>query len=112
MHAWEKDQIRRDEMRSRLEGTPYFVTSRHSGTEDGSLWYVMRELEDGRYVEVEDAGGWAYEEGALMNALCIAGKLTDADCEEGEPCDCGGVLSAEGFYVTHAVGSHPHCSAL
>ncbi len=29
----------------------------------------------------------------------------------GEPCDCGGPRTPEGFYITHAVNEHPDCEA-
>lgn len=31
--------------------------------------------------------------------------------DDGEPCDCGTVQSTEGFYVKHAAGGHPACTA-
>lgn len=107
---------------AKSDGRDLDVTRQHSGTEDGSLWYVTQ-----AGTRVGD-GGWMHEADALRDALTMgdddapcdcctvsvvhsAGQHPDCTGSDADPCDCGTVTGATGRYLTHAAGQHPDCSA-
>jgi hypothetical protein len=74
----------------------YTVERRHSGTEDGPLWYVI--APDG---SPHDSGGWLYREDAEHDAAHL----------NGTPCECGGAFERHDHDIaerdTLALLGHP-----
>lgn len=97
------DSARLADKLARLERSPYVVTRRHSGTEDGPLWYVTRgygedapEL-DGGYMHAEHAA-----DAALWFLATVAAYARDwaSDCTwpDVDPEDIAEMTSADVLY--------------